>query len=186
MQDESTDKNANKSLPQSQDSVEEVDTVLGRFSLFVKDLSQGLSNPSRDGTPSEEPATLVDTPQPVIVLGQEFKNEQEAIVFIESRLWLSYRCGFDPIPKAEDGPQPIQFFPSIIFNKTTIYSNFANLKSLFDKENFTSDAGWGCMIRTSQNLLANTLLQLLPPDSKQDVIGLFQDNQSSPATLIKL
>lgn len=183
MQDESTDKNANKSLPQSQDSVEEVDTVLGRFSLFVKDLSQGLSNPSRDGTPSEEPATLVDTPQPVIVLGQEFKNEQEAIVFIESRLWLSYRCGFDPIPKAEDGPQPIQFFPSIIFNKTTIYSNFANLKSLFDKENFTSDAGWGCMIRTSQNLLANTLLQLLPPDSKQDVIGLFQDNQSSPFSI---
>ena len=120
-----------------QTSNEEVDTVLGRFTLFVKDLSNGL-NGSQEVPPSQESvseeAEVIS--RKIIVLGQTFDNFDTANDYIESKLWLSYRCGFEPIPKSIDGPQPIQFFPSIIFNRSTIYSNFANLKSLFDKRKF--------------------------------------------------
>lgn len=64
----------------------------------------------------------------------------------ESKVWLTYRSNFPPIARS----------PSVDAS-TTRFST--RLKSqLVDQGGFTTDAGWGCMIRSGQSLLANALI----------------------------
>ena len=95
----------------------------------------------------------------------------------ESRFWLTYRSGFPPIPKSTDP-------------KATSGMNFTvRLKSLAAQDGFTSDTGWGCMIRSGQSLLANTLALLrLGRDRRRgqkeaeerDILRLFADDPAAP------
>lgn len=63
----------------------------------------------------------------------------------ESRIWMTYRSNFEPIARSSDP-------------KAAASLSFAmRLKSLADQSGFPSDTGWGCMIRSGQSLLANTL-----------------------------
>lgn len=67
----------------------------------------------------------------------------------ESRLWLTYRSNFPPIPKSRDPGASSSMTLSV------------RLRSqLLDQGGFTSDSGWGCMIRSGQSLLANALVML--------------------------
>lgn len=67
----------------------------------------------------------------------------------ESRIWLTYRSGFPPIRRS-DAP-----------NAASSMTFTVRLRSqLVDQGGFSSDTGWGCMIRSGQSLLANTLATL--------------------------
>lgn len=151
-------------------------------------------------TPPQEPGT-------VVILGQVFENEvldsQVVANAMNKRIWCTYRCGFEPIQRAVNGPAPLSFITSMIFNTISAKSLF-----LFDNSVFHTDVGWGCMIRTSQSLLANTFQRLVENQEKSkdglisgalaskplnaeassgltqsEIISLFGDNYESPFSL---
>lgn len=65
----------------------------------------------------------------------------------ESRIWMTYRSAFPPIARSADP------------NAVTSLSFAMRLKALADPQaGFSSDTGWGCMVRSGQSLLANTLI----------------------------
>lgn len=67
---------------------------------------------------------------------------------VESKIWLTYRQDFPHILTSTDP-------------KATSGMSFGTrLKMLGNKGGFSSDTGWGCMIRSGQSLLANALVMI--------------------------
>lgn len=75
---------------------------------------------------------------------------EEFLRDFESRIWMTYRSNFTPIPR-NDTP-----------GATSSMTLGVRIRSqLMDSHGFTSDTGWGCMIRSGQSLLANALCNLM-------------------------
>ena len=72
-----------------------------------------------------------------------------------SRIWLTYRSQFIPIRDVSledlDSPPPANAPSTSPQPKRSFWQ-------LGGEKCWSSDAGWGCMVRTGQSLLANTLL----------------------------
>ncbi|WPG98048.1 Hypothetical protein R9X50_00083200 [Acrodontium crateriforme] len=112
------------------------------------------------------------------------RQEEEALGWppeflddLESRVWLTYRSGFPPIAKSSD--------PAA----TSAMSFSTKFRNLTNQTGFTSDTGWGCMIRSGQSLLANSLAYLrLGKDWRkgqktrehQELLSLFADSPEAP------
>jgi cysteine protease ATG4 len=134
----------------------------------------------------EAPANKSDSEMsPIVILGNTYHDIELAEKDVWSKICLTYRFGFTPIPRSSTGPNPLSFLGSIILSKNLLFSSAASFGNLMDSNNFTSDVGWGCMIRTSQSLLANTYLRLMASDNDNTIIDMFQDNDSCPYSLHK-
>lgn len=74
-----------------------------------------------------------------------------------SRIWLTYRSQFIPI---RDIPFEELDAPSNTNTVSTSPQPKRSFWPLGGEKCWTTDAGWGCMVRTGQSLLANTLLHV--------------------------
>ena len=98
--------------------------------------------------PSDDaPPTAITTTKPT----PEASDDSWPAGFIadfESRIWMTYRSDFPPIPRNPQGTQGLSIM-------TTMRSHLP-----VHAQGFTSDQGWGCMVRSGQCVLANALFLL--------------------------
>jgi cysteine protease ATG4 len=102
-------------------------------------------------TPPDSTASSIDSTQisyESAAGGQDGGWPSSFLDDFEARIWLTYRSNFPAIAKSQD-PKALS---SMSFK--------VRLSQLVDPGGFTSDTGWGCMIRSGQSLLANTLVML--------------------------
>ncbi|KAI9147894.1 putative cysteine protease ATG4 [Paramyrothecium foliicola] len=113
--------------------------------------------------------------------GQEGGWPQAFLDDFESRFWMTYRSDFESIPRSSDP------------KASSALSFSMRIRSqLVDQTGFSSDSGWGCMIRSGQSLLANTLATLhfgrewrrgSNPDAERGLIKLFADDPKAPYSI---
>lgn len=94
----------------------------------------------------------------------------------EARAWFTYRSSFPPIKKAVEASMTLS----------------VRLRNFSDYGVFTSDTGWGCMIRSGQSILANALFGLRLGRSwrrgsrhhaEKRVLSLFADDPKAPFSI---
>ncbi|KAG0669747.1 Cysteine protease atg4 [Maudiozyma exigua] len=80
------------------------------------------------------------------------QDDSEFIKYLSNKLHFTYRTRFSPIQRSENGPSPMNFQRFLRDNPLNSIENIVS-----NPDCFTTDIGWGCMIRTGQSLLGNAL-----------------------------
>lgn len=114
--------------------------------------SYAIPHPPIISTPPESVAGSYDSDfshaEPSTINGDGGSWPSEFLDDFEARIWLTYRSNFPAIPKSQD-PKAAS---AVTFS--------VRLRNIGDRGGFTSDTGFGCMIRSGQSLLANSILCL--------------------------
>ncbi|KAJ6440860.1 cysteine protease ATG4 [Purpureocillium lavendulum] len=100
---------------------------------------------------------------------------------VGSRFWMTYRSDFEPIKRSTDPKATSALSLSVRI-----------MSQLSEQGGFTSDSGWGCMIRSGQGLLANTMAMIRlgrdwrrgqSPQEERRLISLFADDPHAPYSI---
>jgi cysteine protease ATG4 len=111
-----------------------------------EELNAASDTPPKHPSPAEANPNIANSPSCQTVETKGHGWPKEFLDDFESKIWLTYRSNFQPIEKSEDLNAPLSMTLSV------------RLRSqLVESHGFTSDTGWGCMIRSGQSLLANAL-----------------------------
>ncbi|KAF8533451.1 hypothetical protein BDD12DRAFT_946536 [Trichophaea hybrida] len=107
---------------------------------------------------------------------------REFLEDFESRVWMTYRNEFSPIPRSYQGTAGMSIMTAVR-SQLPVHS-----------QGFTSDQGWGCMIRSGQCVLANALFVLnfgrawrkgQRIDEEKHLLSLFADDPAAPFSIHK-
>lgn len=119
-------------------------------------VENGDTSPTPEGQPRKHPHTSEHSPADGKSNAAKVSNgvseedrgwPPDFLDDFESRMWFTYRSGFSAIKRSDAS------------NTATSMTFAVRLRSqLVDQGGFTSDTGWGCMIRSGQSLLANALI----------------------------
>lgn len=102
--------------------------------------------PNAPETPPESISSSFSSSLAYEETGQDGGWPSGFIADFESKFWMTYRSEFTAIPRSTDP------------KAASTLSFSMRLKSqLGDQAAFSSDSGWGCMIRSGQSLLANAM-----------------------------
>ncbi|KAI9052526.1 hypothetical protein LZ554_003869 [Drepanopeziza brunnea f. sp. 'monogermtubi'] len=152
-------------------------------SSSLPDLKSASAESSRSAQPATPPDSTASS------LGSGVHEDEDVggwptpfLDDFESKIWLTYRSQFPAIPKSQD-PKALSSM-----------SLSVRLRSqLVDQAGFTSDTGWGCMIRSGQSLLANALVMLRmgrdwrrgssASQEERSIISLFADTPKAPYSI---
>ncbi|KAK3984041.1 putative cysteine protease ATG4 [Cladorrhinum sp. PSN332] len=132
-------------------------------------------------TPPDSEASSFDSSLAYEEPGQDGGWPPAFLDDFESRIWMTYRTGFEVIPRSAD-PKAT----------SSLSMRMRLMTSFGDQTGFSSDTGWGCMIRSGQSLLANAMLitrvgrdwrRTTDPNAEREVLALFADDARAPYSL---
>lgn len=150
------------------------------FPLYTT--KKGLAGPQQSMRCADNELRETDTSTAPPVHGLSAHGWPEAFLDdFESKIWVTYRSNFVTILKSEEP------------DATSTMTLGVRLRNQFmDSQGFTSDTGWGCMIRSGQSLLANTLSILLLGrdwrrgsefEEEAKLLSLFADYPDAPFSI---
>ncbi|KAH7325140.1 hypothetical protein B0I35DRAFT_476329 [Stachybotrys elegans] len=161
------------------------------YKLAGAEISRPAITPSKSA--SDPPANAPDTPPESTSssfssslayedFGREAGWPQAFLDDFGSRFWMTYRSEFEPIRRSTD-PRASSALSFAMRIKTQLGG---------DQTGFSSDSGWGCMIRSGQSLLANALAMVqmgrdwrrgTNQQEERELIKLFADDPRAPYSI---